>query len=64
MTRPAPLKPAVRDPVVLDGTKYRIRILRDGLACVRTSFGGDPPREVWVDRLAWDAVAGVWRLAR
>lgn len=60
-------KPALNDPVVVDGVKHRI-----------TSLGGAPRYQVYVrdrftrhevivpsvDRLRWDAIAGVWRVAK
>lgn len=54
--------PAIGDPVVVSGTKYRVRmawVTDDRLDC-RTSFGNQ-----WVTvraaDLEWDDVAGVWR---
>lgn len=59
-----PDAPAINDPVVVDGTKYRIRSIgpQSGLVQLRTSFGG---RETTclLRELTWDKVAGVWRRA-
>lgn len=59
MTRP----PALGDPVVVEGTKYRIRSLTETVARLRTSFGGE---QAVVDprNLSWDATAGLWRTER
>jgi hypothetical protein len=56
-----PTAPALRDPVVLDGLKYRIReIDADGTCRLRVSFG-EERAAIKADRLVWDKVAGVWR---
>lgn len=56
------LVPAVKDPVVVDGVKYRIREVGEQTVRAKTSFGDD-----WVSvaltELTWDRVAGVWRVA-
>lgn len=59
----APAAPAVGDPVVVDGTKYRIRLMGEHTARLRTSFGG---QEAAIDprTLSWDARAGLWRAER
>jgi hypothetical protein len=62
-TEPMPT-PALKDPVVVDALKYRIReITPEGTAVLRTSFGN-----LWssipLEWLVWDAVAGVWRPRR
>jgi len=55
-----PAQPAIGDPVVVDGIKYRIRAigqlaqLWDRIA--RKEAHVDP------DHLVWDRVAGVWRV--
>jgi hypothetical protein len=56
-------EPQLKDPVVVDGTKYRIRSIDDGLAGLRKSFGGDQTSAA-IASLRWDDVAGVWRVAR
>ena len=56
--------PKVGDPVVVDGTKYRVRMLwqTDDRVDCRTSFGNR-----WVtvraSQLEWDTRVGVWREA-
>lgn len=61
--------PAVTEPVVVDGTKYRIRSIdEDGTARCRTTFRRRPGVDfdrltVAVDSLRWDRRAGVWRVA-
>lgn len=57
------MKPSLGQPVVVDGTKYRIRSLTETNARLRTSFGG---QEAVVDPrdLSWDARAGLWRTER
>lgn len=57
------LSPTLGDPVVVDGTKYRIRALTATVARLRTSFGG---HSAVVDprALTWDAGAGLWRTDR
>lgn len=59
--------PKVGDTVIADGVNYRIN-----------SIGGEPRRQVYVrapdarhevvvsslDRLRWDALRGVWRVAK
>lgn len=54
--------PAIKDPVVVAGMKYRIVSIEvDGIhVYLRTSFGG---HELTVDRhdLYWDPLPCVWR---
>ena len=52
--------PAVRDPIVVDGTKFRIRSIHDGTVTARTSFGNTWTTVRLAD-LSWDPVAAVWR---
>lgn len=63
--------PEVRDAVVIDGTKFRIKSIDERakvgggtarIAMCRQSFGPDT-RWVDVDDLLWDRVAGVWRVS-
>ena len=63
MSAPIPAAPAVGDPIVVAGEKYRIRSIgpQSGIAYCRTSFGGRGA-EVMIDELVWDRVAGVWRV--
>lgn len=60
----ARLAPQVGHPVVVDGTKYRIRLItRDGArADCRTSFGNRWATVTLAD-LTWDPIAGVWRVS-
>lgn len=57
--------PVVGDPLIGDGTKYRIRIINPH--CVHLAAAGPSWRRGPIvalaepGRLAWDAVAGVWR---
>lgn len=61
------MPPALTDPVVVGGTKYRIRSIDGaGMAYCRTTFRPRPGADfdrvtVAVDSLRWDRVAGVWR---
>lgn len=57
----APAVPAVGDPVVVDGVKYRIRLIDGSRALLRDRFTGHEVN-VNVADLAWDRVAGVWRV--
>ncbi len=62
-----PSGPEAGDPVVADGVKYRIRSLGaigHGLefANLREHFAPNRELAVYVDRLEWDKVAGVWRV--
>lgn len=58
---PAPVTPpALRDPVVLDGVKYRIRSIAGELVTVRQTFGGNE-RTVPLAALSWDPVPALWR---
>lgn len=61
--------PALHDPVVVDGVKYRIRSFDTGAhtswlraANLREHFAPHGTEVVWVDELAWDKIAGVWRV--
>lgn len=56
------ISPILGDPVLVDGTKYRIRSLALGIARLR-AFGG---QEAVVDprQLRWDATEYVWRTDR
>ena len=63
-----PRTPALRDPVVIDGTKYRIRSFDTGeatgwirLAHLRQHFTPHAEATAIADALYWDRVAGVWR---
>ncbi len=61
----APAGPALRDPVVVDGVKYRIRAIDTDpppIAHLRTTFGEQGRLQVRLDELLWDRVAGVWRV--
>jgi len=58
-------RPALGDPIVVRGTKYRIRgKVRPGTdeatLLLRTSFGGRFT-EIPEAGLRWDPLAGVWR---
>ena len=59
-----PAAPMAGDPVVMAGTKYRIKAIGplSDVAQLRSSFGG---REATchLSALVWDKVAGVWRVA-
>jgi hypothetical protein len=63
VSAPIPDAPHLNDPIVVDGTKYRIRSIgpQSGIAHSRASFGGREC-DVHVDELRWDRVAGVWRV--
>ncbi|MBX3031455.1 MAG: hypothetical protein KF809_15015 [Chloroflexi bacterium] len=54
-----PEHPSIGDPVVVDGTKYRIRSIGGDTAYARASFGG--AECVVRFPLTWDRVARVWR---
>jgi len=63
------LPPALTDPVVIDGVKYRIRSFDTGeqtgwirMAYCRTYFRPHLEATVIADALVWDRVAGVWRI--
>jgi hypothetical protein len=56
------MPPAVTDPVVVDGVKYRIRKIGEKTVQAKTSFGDDWVSVALAD-LTWDKVAGVWRVA-
>lgn len=56
-----PAAPDVTDPVVVEGTKYRIRTIEDDVWTAKTSFGG-LTTSGRVEDLVWDKVAGVWRV--
>lgn len=56
--------PAIHDPIVVEGTKYRIREIdleADELRG-RTTFGGAWVTVSGIGGLVWDRVAGVWRV--
>ena len=62
--RGAPSWPSVRDPVVVDGVKLRIReITPAGIAVCRQHFAPHEEAKVSVERLVWDRRAGLWRVA-
>jgi hypothetical protein len=63
-TREIPTRPALGDPIVVDGVKYRIRTLASRIGWARVSFGRGTYPEISfaIDSLTWDAVAGVWRV--
>ena len=57
--------PAIGDPVVVDGTKHRIRELAPRMAHIAVAgpnwrHGVTLP--LATDRLYWDPLAGVWRV--
>lgn len=57
-------RPAVGEPIVVEGTKYRVREIwteADELVA-RTSFGGTTVTVTGIDGLVWDKRAGVWRV--
>lgn len=58
--------PKVGDPVVFDGTKYRIRVIGAIGAILHDRFGGTgaPEPVVLIDSLYWDPLPGVWRVER
>jgi len=53
--------PVVGDPVVVDGTKLRIKSLDETYAYARASFGDRSLVSVELASLHWDDEAGVWR---
>lgn len=53
--------PVVGDPVVVDGTKLRIKSLDETYAYARASFGDRSLVSVELASLHWDDQAGVWR---
>jgi len=53
--------PAVGDPLVVDGTRLRIKSLDATYAYARASFGDRRTVSVELASLAWDHEAGVWR---
>lgn len=59
-----PLVPVLGEPVVLDGVEYRIRRIRLG-GMLELSGRAEQGRTATVrlTSLAWDAIAGVWRVA-
>jgi hypothetical protein len=63
-----PTAPALNDPVVIDGVKYRIRSFetgeRTGWACwayLRQHFAPHATAVTMAAALTWDPIAGVWR---
>lgn len=55
-------EPALGQPVVLDGVKYRIRAIEGDTAHVREHFAPRREADVDVRRLEYDKRVGVWRL--
>lgn len=53
--------PALGDPVVVDGTKYRIRAILSGVAELRQHFAPHATATVPLTALAYDKTAGLWR---
>ena len=66
MSAAIPPAPALRDPVVVGGTKYRIAAITGRRTVVLHDrfAGGVRPNgpEVDLSYLTWDPVAGVWRV--
>lgn len=58
------IPPAVGDPVVHGGVKYRIRAIAGDQATVRVSFGTKVDWTTSVAALEWDPVPALWRAAR
>lgn len=65
------LPPAVGDPIVIDGGKYRIKsidptpLVAGGsadIAMCQQSFAPRDTRWERVDQMVWDRVVGVWRV--
>lgn len=57
-----PRQPALNDPVVIAGTKYRMKSIgAGGWILVRDRWTKEE-RSVRADSLTWDARAGVWRV--
>jgi hypothetical protein len=56
--------PALGDPVVVDGTKYRIRAILSGVAELRQHFAPHATATVPLTALAYDKTAGLWRAPR
>ena len=56
--------PALGDPIVIEGTKYRVKEINAtaGTLRARTSFGGGWVTVEGIDGLVWDCIAGVWRV--
>ncbi len=53
--------PEVGDAVVVDGVKCRIREISKGIATCKPSYGSTEAR-VSLDMIAWDRIAGLWRV--
>ena len=65
MKRAIPTRAALNDPVVVDGTKYRIWGFVQGESytlVLRDRFTGRQLTGIPEDGLVWDARAGVWRV--
>lgn len=62
-----PSSPEIGQPVVVDGTKYRIKaIYSNGTVRLFDRFATRARQELYVDLSAiatWDRIAGVWRVS-
>lgn len=55
----------VGDPIVIDGSKHRIKRIEGTTVFCRLSFKHvGPDRELQIKDLRWDGYAGVWREER